>query len=250
MGRIVDLTTSLTYICAERQIYQAPSPKEVLMSSAIIQLLVLAGIAIFLILRLKSVLGTREGFEKPPVPIAKESSARGRPEFEVIEGGPDRDIIDHVPEGSPQAEALAAMKSVDPSFSVSEFLSGARGAYEMILMAFEKGDLSSIQPFLSEDVYESFAEVVSAREEQGITIEAEFVGIRELSISDATFDEETTEGEVSVRFVGELTSIVRDRGGDIIEGSDSEIKRQKDTWTFARIMSEDDPNWQLVATGE
>ena len=94
------------------------------MNSAVIQLLVLAGIAIFLILRLKNELGTRDGFEKPQVTAERRGSARG--DFEVIEGGPDRDITDHVSEGSAQAKALAAMKGADPSFSVSEFLGGAR----------------------------------------------------------------------------------------------------------------------------
>ncbi|WP_420861781.1 Tim44/TimA family putative adaptor protein [Algirhabdus cladophorae] len=220
------------------------------MSSAVIQLLVLAGVAIFLILRLRSVLGTREGFEKPPAPQEAPSSRSKRPNLEVIEGGPDEDITDHVPDGSDQAVALAAMKSIDPTFSVNEFLGGARGAYEMILMAFENGDLASIKPFLSDDVYESFASVVDAREEQGLSIEANFIGVREMSLNDATFDPATKEGEVTVRFVGELTSVVHDNAGEIVEGSPTEIKRQKDNWTFARVMDADDPNWQLVATGE
>jgi len=125
------------------------------MSSAVIQLLVLAGVAIFLILRLRSVLGTREGYEKPRVEVDQSGRDQSKPTFEVIEGGPDQDIMDHVPEGSDQADALIAMKAVDPSFSVNEFIGGARGAYEMILMAFENGDLSSIKPSLSDEVYES-----------------------------------------------------------------------------------------------
>ena len=112
------------------------------MSSAVIQLLVLAGIAIFLILRLRSVLGTREGFEKPPVPLngQPDSDKRRRRDFEVIEGGIDRDITDHVEDGSSAAKALASMKLAEPGFGVGEFLQGARGAYEMILMAFEQGE--------------------------------------------------------------------------------------------------------------
>ncbi len=148
------------------------------MSSAVIQLLVLAGIAIFLILRLRSVLGTREGFEKPPVPVteARDRSGSRDRDFEVIEGGPDRDITDHVEDGSDAAKALAAMKMAEPWFRVGEFLDGARGAYEMILMAFEKGDLDEVTAFLSPDVFETFAEVIEEREEQGLTIEASFVG--------------------------------------------------------------------------
>ncbi len=219
------------------------------MNSSIIELLVLAGIAVFLILKLRNVLGTREGFEKPAVPV-ETATPRARRDFEVIEGGPDRDIVDHVPEGSPAARALAAMKSVEPSFSVNDFLKGARGAYEMILMAFEKGDIASIRPFLSPDVAASFSDVIEARQSQGLTIESHFVGLRELALQDATFDSATREGEVTVRFVGELTSVVRNQAGEVVEGSPTEAKRQRDVWTFARKMGADDPNWQLVATGE
>ncbi|MCP5038293.1 MAG: Tim44 domain-containing protein [Rhodobacteraceae bacterium] len=219
------------------------------MSSPIIQLLVLAGVAIFLILRLRDVLGTREGFEKPKVAQQGTDDRLRKQEFKVIEGGPDSDITDHVDAESDEAKALAAMKAADGTFSVNEFLAGARGAYEMILMGFEAGDLAKIKPFLSDDVYESFADVVTQREKQGVTIEATFIGVRELKLVGAEFDRKTSEGEVSVRFVGELTSVVRDKAGDIVEGSLSDIKRQKDVWTFARIMGSDNPNWQLVATG-
>jgi predicted lipid-binding transport protein (Tim44 family) len=222
------------------------------MDSAVLQLLVLAGIAVFLVLRLKSVLGTREGFEKPPVPDARPAPQRGarRPEFEVIEGGPDTDIIDHVPEGSASALALADMKVAEPDFHVGDFLRGARQAYELILMAFEKGDMDALVPFLSRDVYESFMEVVEMRERQGLSVEASFVGLRDVRITEARFDKSTGEGEITVRFEAELTSAVRNAAGEIVEGDPSEIKRQRDIWTFARHMGVDDPNWQLVATGE
>lgn len=217
------------------------------MNSSLLSLLVLAGIAIFLILRLRSVLGTRDGFEKPPA-----SQGGGRPDvrrdFEVIEGGPDEDIIDHVEDGSDSAKALAAMKMAEPGFRVGEFLGGARQAYEMILMAFERGDVEGLRPFLADDVLETFEAVIDQRVEQGLTIEAEFIGVREISLQDATFDRDTGVGEVTVRFVGELTSVVRNADKEIIEGDSSEIKRQRDVWTFARNMGADDPNWALVAT--
>ncbi len=219
------------------------------MSSPVIQLIVLAAIAIFLILRLRDVLGTREGFEKPTVTRDGTQKTSGRDKFEVIEGGPDTDITDNVPEGSPSAEALARMKAAEPSFSVSEFMGGARGAYEMILMKFEAGEMADIQPFLSDEVYDSFASVVEEREKQGLTIDANFVGVREIKLVEADFDQDTGEGEITMKFVGEMTSVVRDKGGDIIEGNPNEVKRQKDIWTFARVMGSDNPNWLLVATG-
>lgn len=222
------------------------------MEPAVIQLLILAGIAVFLILRLRAVLGSRDGFESKPLPRQDGGEAVARkPRFEVIEGGPDTDITDHVPEGSAAAKALARMKATDPSFSVDEFLQGARGAYEMILMAFESSDMDSILPFLSRDVFNSFDEVVQLREREGLKVEATFVGLRELEIVSATYDDTTHEGEITIRFVGELTSVVRKTDTDeIVDGDANAIKRQKDVWTFARDMTSDSPNWKLVATGE
>lgn len=219
------------------------------MNASLIQLLVLAGIAVFLVLKLRSVLGTRDGFEKPPAQIDNKN-AKPKRDFEVIEGGPDRDIVDHVPDGSPAAKALLAMKQAEPSFNVGEFLRGARGAYEMILMAFERGDLDSIRPFLSADVEHSFAEAIEARDRNGKTVEANFIGLRELTLTEATYDQASRSAEITVRFMGELTSATRDKAGTVVEGSTTEIKRQRDSWSFARRMGVQDPNWQLVATGE
>jgi len=219
------------------------------MNSPVIQLLVLAGIAIFLILRLRSVLGTREGFEKPRVQ-APTPSRRSAPELEVIEGGPDPDVTDYVDADSDTAVALTAMKAADRSFNVREFLRGARGAYEMILTGFEKGELADIKPFLSDDVYEAFAGVVEARTENGLSVDFTFVGISETTLVDAEFNEATNEAEVSIKFIAESTSAVYDKGGDLIEGSPTDVKKQRDIWTFGRTMGTGDPNWFLVATGE
>jgi len=142
------------------------------------------------------------------------------------------------------------MKAVEPSFSVNTFLQGARSAYEMILMAFENGTITEVRPFLSDEVYQSFATAVEAREAEGLTVEAKFAGLRELALHEASFNRDTGKAEISVRFTGELTSVVRNKAGEVVEGSATEIKRQRDVWTFARRMGVDDPNWQLVATGE
>jgi len=219
------------------------------MNSSLLSLLVLAGIAIFLILRLRSVLGTREGFEKP---VERDSIDPVRPaarrDFEVIEGGPDLDITDHVEDGSDSAKALAAMKMAEPGFQVGEFLQGARGAYEWILMAFENGEVDDLRDFLAPDVMDTFESVIAQRQEQGLSIDASFIGVRELALQSSSFDRQSGEGEITVRFVAELTSVVKNADGEIVEGDPNEIKRQRDVWTFARKMGSDNPNWILVAT--
>ena len=216
------------------------------MSPAIIEILVLAGIAIFLVLRLKNVLGTREGFEKPPLQDAAPS--KNARDFRVIDGGEDTDITDNVDKKSPSAEALARMKKVDADFMVNDFLTGARSAYEMILMAFENGDLKDVESFLDEEVKDAFQQVIDMRAKKKLKVEAEFYGIRELSLKNAEFDDKTNVAELSVSFTGELSSVVKNKDGEVVEGDAKQVKRQRDTWTFSRDLSSSDPNWLLVAT--
>ncbi len=216
------------------------------MNSSLIQLLVLAGIAVFLIVKLRSVLGTRDGFEQPPLPA---DDIRPRPQLHVIEGGPDRDIADNTTDPA-SVTALAAMKAAEPSFNVTDFLKGARSAYEMILMAFDKGDMDRIKPFLGDEVATHFAAAIADRQARGLTITSTFAGVRDLSLAEASFDPSTKLAEIAVRFSGELSRTVRDKTGAVVEGNPSAIIRQRDTWTFARRMGTGDPNWQLTVTGD
>lgn len=219
------------------------------MGNSMLQIIVLAAVAIFLIIKLRSVLGTREGFEKPPLPMQPAPTAR-QSKFEVIEGGVDQDILDHAPEGSATARALSQIKSQERDFTVSEFLRGARGAYEMILMAYERGDISGVRAFLSDEVADSFQGAIDQRAAQGLVTKAEFVGLREIALHDAEFDASTKTAEVTVRFMGELTAVTKDASGAVISGSPDEVKRQRDVWSFARVLGSNDPNWQLVATSD
>ena len=97
------------------------------MNPALIELIILAGIAVFLFLRLRSVIGTREGFEKPRMQPKNKAPKR---DFKVIDGGEDKDITDNVEKNSKSAKALKTIKEKDETFTVNEFLSGARSAYE------------------------------------------------------------------------------------------------------------------------
>ncbi len=217
------------------------------MNPALIELIILAGIAVFLFLRLRSVLGTREGFEKPRMQPKNDAPKR---DFKVIDGGEDKDITDNVDKNSKSAEALKLIKAEDENFTVNEFLSGARSAYEWILMSFEKNEIDEIRELLSEEVAEAFDAVVDQRVSQGLTIEAEFIGIREMKLVEATYSSNTKTAEISVSFVGEMTSVVKNSSGEIVEGDSKQIKRQKDIWTFSKDIKSSSPNWLLVATGE
>lgn len=215
------------------------------MSSVPIQLIVLAGIAIFLILKLRSVLGTREGFEQPVAAPSLKPVLGGQ----VIDGSLDHDIIDNV-EDEASRSALAAMKGVEPDFSVTDFLKGARQAYEMILMAFDKGEIDRIRPFVGDEVAQSFDASVADRTKRGLAVTSTFVGVGELTLAAAEYNPVTKRAEISVRFMGEVIRAVRDASGTVVEGNATAIQRQRETWTFSRAMGAGDPNWQLTATSD
>lgn len=201
----------------------------------------------FLILKLRSVLGTRDGFEGAP---RTRDTGASKHDLRVIQGGADADISDYFKPDSSDAEALRRMRAIEPSFDLDGFLKGARGAYEMILIAFENGEIERVKRFLAPEVYDSFVEVTRDRELRGLKVDATFVGLKELAPQAAEFDERSKEGELTVRFVGELTRVVKDRTGQVVEGHATDVIRQRDVWTFARVFGSGDPNWQLVATSD
>lgn len=216
------------------------------MTNAFLQLLVLAAIAVFLIVRLRNVLGTRDGYEPPAKPV---EAAQSRAEVVDLQPDPtENDIADHVDAGSDAIPVLHAMKRVEPNFQVGPFLNGAKYAYEMILMAFERGDLSEVRDFLSPEVAQVFQSVIDDRNARGLTTEANYIGTRETTLTSATFDEATGSAEITVRLVGEMIFALRDSDGNVIEGDPKTARKQRDTWTFARLMGQSDPNWRLVAT--
>lgn len=223
------------------------------MSAGVIELLILAGIAVFLLMRLRGVLGDRSGFEGGSESASIPHPAP-RPERQATqvaaEGGVDADSETVAAGDADIAQTLAAMRRAEPEFLPSEFVGGSRHAFEMLLMAYETGERETLQRFMAPDLYKAFSDILDQRAADGLTVEARFIGVRDAKVVAARFDQTTGEAELGVRFVGELVTAVRDREGRIIEGDPNEIRRETATWTFARRMGADDPNWTLVATDE
>ena len=207
-----------------------------------VTLLILAAITVFLVFRLKNVLGTKTGHEKPPEPVFRSKPQEVPQPVET----PDEPEFD---DSDPKAATFAKMQAIEPDFSPGGFANGARKAYEMLLMAFENGDKATLQKFLSPDVYQGFAQVIDERANEGLTVDARFVGLREAEIVGARFDEDDQVAEIDMKFVGELVTVVRDKEHRIVEGDPNEIRREYDQWTFGRKMGSSDPNWLLIATG-
>lgn len=222
------------------------------MSSDLIELLVLVALAAVVLYRLKSVIGTRTGHEAPPEFLRRQhetSRARSRP-IHVPGAGhvPDDDDVPGVPESG--RAAVDAIRKVESDFDLDGFVTGARGAYEMILMAYEEGDRDTLRSLLSPDVFQAFEQGIAAREEAGLSVDARFIGVREAKVDEIAFDPDTRIADITLRIVGELITAVRDAENRVIEGDPNQIRRQSDRWTFSREMGSADPNWLLTGTGD
>jgi predicted lipid-binding transport protein (Tim44 family) len=225
------------------------------MPTGVIELIILAGIAVLLLFRLRSVLGTKTGLEeqqglRAPRPEPVRANPAPAPVPPAEDGAVDAES-ETLAEGDPEvAAALSAMRRAEPGFSPAAFLQGGRQAFEMLLTAFEQGDKDTLRRFLADDVFQGFAAAIDERAAAGLRVESRFVGVREARVVAARFEPDTRAAEIAVRFTGELLTVVRDAKGAVVEGDPNEIRRETDVWTFGRRMGVSDPNWRLIATGE
>lgn len=222
------------------------------MSSQLIEFIILFAIAAFVLYRLRSVIGTRTGYEPPPGGAGgKREDPRAGPRPVPEDEEDDELDAAAVRALSPDARrALMEIRAVEPDFSLEEFLQGARSAYEMIVTAFSEGDRGTLQDLLTPDVYGAFESVIRQREQDGLSVEFRFIGVRDLRVEALRFDSDTAEADLTLRFVGETVTVVRDSENRVVEGDPNDIHRQTDIWTFSRVMGAPNPNWLLSATGE
>jgi predicted lipid-binding transport protein (Tim44 family) len=226
--------------------------------------LIVIGLAIVILFRLRSVLGTRTGNERPPIDRSKPADI-GKPEDTVIpmrsrpaEPAPVDDDrrarklaaeIEQFSHGDTGlADGLKALADADVGFSPKSFLEGAKGAYEMIVTAFAQGDRQTLKNLLEKDVYDGFVSAISAREAASQKVDFTFVGLPKIEISEAELDKR--QAQVTVRFTAEIVSATRDKDGTIVEGNADQVQTIADEWTFARNPKSRDPNWKLVATNQ
>lgn len=224
---------------------------------------VFAIIAIFVVWKLRSVLGTRNGAERPPADPAAGAPGRGgfaRPMGQVVRlptaaappaaapapADPAQRWKGFAEAGSRLAEGLDAIAAADPSFSPAGFLAGARAAYEMIVTAFAKGDRAALANLLAPDVFENFAKAIAARTAAGQSMETTLVSIDAATLQEAQLV--GAEARIGVRFAAKLISHTRDKAGAVVEGCAETVVDHLDIWTFSRNTGSRNPNWQLSAT--
>jgi len=144
------------------------------------------------------------------------------------------------------SDALVAIASRDPSFDIEHFVNGAKQAYEMIVTAFAEGNRKLLQDLLSEPVYEGFEAAISDREDREEQVDQSFVGINKADIVDAEL--RGKEANVTMKFISQLISATRDSDGQVINGDPQKVMEVTDIWTFSRDVTSPNPNWQLIAT--
>lgn len=227
-------------------------------------------IAVFIFLKLRSVLGRRTGdeqarferykaqqesaqrAEKPAnqdkvITLPRRDRDEPKPGAEVAKPTGVEERVKTLA-GADDSIATGLMDIVrsDPSFEPDEFLKGAKAAYEIIVTAFAEGNRRTLKDLLSREVFDGFAGAITEREGRGELIDQSFVGMKSADIVEAELKNGTA--QVTVKFVSELITATRDKAGEVIFGDPRKIKEVTDIWTFAREVSSRNPNWRLVAT--
>jgi predicted lipid-binding transport protein (Tim44 family) len=209
----------------------------------LLDIILFAGVAGFLLFRLRSVLGRRTGNERrPPDPVAPRPAAP--PPATPFNVAPN--AAQAAPAAAAETDGLEALRTVDPGFNSDAFLVGARTAFEMIVKAFAAGDTATLQPLLSPDVFAAFSEAIQARQAAKETHETKLVAIKSATIEHATI--EGANGLVTVKLVTDQINVTRGADGAAIEGDADKAIEKTDFWTFSRPLRSRNPNWILVAT--
>lgn len=213
----------------------------------IIQIVILAMIAAFLGMRLYSVLGRRAEHEEESIPTRFDDQLAPPAVTQAAQAAMPRprELIGVLPAVEQGVRDIAA---ADRRFDITAFLEGAKGAYAMVLEAFWNGDKSALRELCDDDVYESFAGAIDAREKAGETLDNRLIRIEDTVIQSAGMDGRTA--RVSVRFVADIAAVTRDKDGVMIAGSLDDAIETRDIWTFSRDVTSPTPEWVLDETDE
>ena len=213
-------------------------------------IVILALVALFIGLRLYSVLGERTGHEQQQ-PILKPADSDARVEQRTtppsVAPAPTADSGDmaFLPTAGPGVRAILA---ADPAFDVARFLEGGKAAYRMILEAFWKGDLEPVRGHVDDHVFETFATAIEQRNSEGLTLDNRLVAVDQAVISEASLERNVA--ILTVRFEADIAAVTRNSAGEVVAGSLSDAVQTRDLWTFRRDIASRDPNWLLIETDE
>jgi predicted lipid-binding transport protein (Tim44 family) len=206
-----------------------------------IDLILFGMIALFLVLRLRSILGKRQGFEGVPEIKARRGGST------VIEGRaePPPPTPRKMPEtASPTGQALAAIKAMDRQFDAAAFLSGAEGAFRLIVTSFATGDKDKLRTLLTPETFAAFDAAIDARVAEGHTQRTEIRSILEATIEAAAL--QGSLAQITVKFVSHQITLTTAADGTIVAGADA-VTELVDIWSFVRDLKGSAPAWRLAA---
>ena len=218
----------------------------------LIEIVILAMIALFLVWKLGSVLGRRTGHEQPPDSMLgdkHERRANGADGDKVVPlpGRAEAPVDLPTPKVEPgSSQGVTQIRIADPSFDPSTFATGASNAFGMVVTAFAEGDTATLRPLLSDDLYDEFSEAIRARLSDGDSLENSIEAIKSAEIVDARMEGRTA--FVTVKFVSSQINVTRNSDGEVTDGDAETAIDVTDLWTFARNTRATDPNWTLVET--
>ncbi len=225
-------------------------------------IILFAMIAVFLVLRLRSVLGRRNGHEGNFSDFINRLSQNDHNKTETEDAAGNDNVL-HLDkqndekfsaaaemiveeEQSPLLLGLRAIAVADNDFDSDEFTSGARIAFEHILGAYVSGDTRELKPLLSSEVFSNFEKSIRDREDSNQTMEETLVGIRKAELVEAGMEGETA--QITVKFISDQVHALSDEKGTVVEGDPNKIVSVTDFWTFIHDSRSRDPNWLLAAT--
>jgi predicted lipid-binding transport protein (Tim44 family) len=214
--------------------------------SQFIDIILFAMVAVFLGLRLRSVLGRRTGHEQSPPDFAARPGPNPNNVIDIAKRRRDTEPVIIDADQPATIGGLAEIQRADPNFTPEAFLQGAEAAFEMIVSAFAKGDQNSLRPLLSDEVYENFSHAIEARRTASETSQSELLRIISADIQDSRVEGRVA--TISVRFVSEQMIVIKNAEGAVIEGNSSRATKIIDLWSFSRDTRATNPNWLLVAT--
>jgi predicted lipid-binding transport protein (Tim44 family) len=212
------------------------------------EIVLLALVALFVGLRLYSVLGRRTGHEQQPILKPAETAVAPEAPAAVADVPAERPEASGLVYEEPAAPGIRAIISADPHFDVARFIDGAQSAYRMVLEAFWKGDREALRYLVGGHVLAAFEEAIAEREAAGHRLENRLVAIERTVIEDARLSGRTA--EIDVRFDADIAAVTRDAEGNVIAGTLSDAVPSRDIWTFRRAIGSSDPNWLLVETDQ
>ncbi|HIV07245.1 MAG: Tim44/TimA family putative adaptor protein [Alphaproteobacteria bacterium] len=219
--------------------------------AAYLDIIILLVVVVLVFSKLKSLLGTRpDNFEQRK--ISDENAAKI---FDMIVKEAEKNAAAEVrnmekEEVQVPEEELSEIDKVlakIPGFNREKFLTGAERAFEIIISAFSKGDVETLEMLVSKSLLKKFQEIIEKRKAEGITSETDFIGFDDVEITNAKISKSEV-AKITVRFVSEQVNILKNKDGEVIEGDENFIQNITDSWTFERALTSTNPNWLLVST--